>query len=164
MDWAQSLPSRWRGQQIQCSKQSNFWITLPQPRCNHTVLCLQHDYERAFRCIFPFQIQRVKPHLQTFFHGLDCKGRWPHKIEWGIFYLMCHPKIYCCICRQSQTWCPLLKLQRRHDFLLDTGRSGPSIAQNTGPLQKRNDRGYNKQHCQKTVFTINGNEVYLGVW
>ncbi len=112
----------------------------------------QHDYEPTFRRILPFWIGRAKPCLRTLFYGLDCEGRWPHQIERGLFYLMIHPKIPCCICHRSQTWCPLLELQRRYDFLLDTGRIGPPTAQNTVTLQQCNGRGYSKQHCQKIAF------------
>jgi hypothetical protein len=69
-----------------------------------------------------------------FFHGLVCKRRRPHEIEWGLFNLICHTSIRHCICLGNRTWHPILKLQRGHDFLPDIGRIGISPAQNTGRL------------------------------
>jgi hypothetical protein len=36
-----------------------------------------------------------------FFRGLVCKRWRPHKIAWGLFYLMHHTVIHCRICRRS---------------------------------------------------------------
>jgi hypothetical protein len=70
-----------------------------------------------------------------FFMGLTAKDSDPIKLNGAFFYLVCHPKMYCCMRRRSQTRRTFLELQRRHHFPLDTGRIGPPAAQNTGPLQ-----------------------------
>ncbi len=142
------------------NSKATFGLPPHQPQCDHMVPSLRHDYERAFRHILPFQTRCAKPPLRTLYHGLlDYKQWWHHQIERGLFNLMCHPKVRC-ILHQSQTRRTFLQLQRRHDFLLDTGRIGPPTAQNTGPLQQCDGRGHSKQHCQKTAFAINGNEIF----
>ncbi len=91
---------------------ATFGLPCHQPWCNHTIPSLRHNHECTFGCALPVWIRCSHLRIQTFFYGLVCKRWQPHRIEWGLFYLMCHTLIHCCVPPRSRTWRPLLKLQR----------------------------------------------------
>ncbi len=83
--------------------EATFGLPRHKPWCNHTKLHLWHDHECAFGCILPVWIRCSQLRVRTFFHGLVCKRRQPHKIEWDLFYLMCRTAIHCRILHGSWT-------------------------------------------------------------
>ncbi len=69
------------------TSKATFRLPCHQPRRNHTVPCLRHDYECAFGRILPFQIWHVKLRLLTFFMGWTAKDGDPIKLNRAFFTL-----------------------------------------------------------------------------
>ncbi len=120
-----------------------------------------HDLKYPLRCLLSFGSKCPQPHMRSFFHGMDAEGRRIHLYKWCFPCQHNNFVFRHCIRRRGRIGHSLPQLPDGDYFSTHPHRNGSPATKSPCPLQQRHGGGHCEQYNQKTVLTINGNEIFL---